>query len=95
MVQNLAILEAAFKEYETEIYYTHPYSSWKRASNEHHNGLIRRFIPKGKSIKDLSEYTIEKEENWINSLPIKILNYKTPEEYFCEELAVIQQIISI
>jgi IS30 family transposase len=36
-----------------DVYYAHPYSAWERGTNERHNGLIRRFIPKGKAIKDL------------------------------------------
>ncbi|MDN5294352.1 MAG: transposase, family, partial [Eubacteriales bacterium] len=26
-----------------EVYYAHPYSAWERATNECHDGLIRRF----------------------------------------------------
>ena len=82
-------LEDTFKEYGTQVYYTHPYSSWERGTNERHNGLIRRFIPKGKEIKQLPKSTIERVQNWLNTLPRKILNYKTPEEYFFEELSKI------
>lgn len=79
-------LETLLKEYGIEVYYTHPYSSFERGTNERHNGLIRRFIPKGKSIKDLSFDTIQRIQNWMNRLPRKLLNYKTPEKYFYEEL---------
>ncbi|XXF65585.1 IS30 family transposase [Thermoanaerobacterium thermosaccharolyticum] len=82
-------LEAAFKEYGTEVYYTRSYSSWERAINERHNGLIRRFIPKSKKIKDLSIDTITRVQNWLNNLPRKLLSYRTPNEYFYEELTKI------
>lgn len=69
-----------------EVYHTHPYSSWERGTNERHNGLIRRFIPKGKAIKDFSEETIKRIQQWLNNFPRRILGYKTPEECFKEEI---------
>ncbi|EYE87135.1 integrase [Fervidicella metallireducens AeB] len=79
-------LQSILKKYDVEVYYTHPFSSFERGTNERHNGLIRRFIPKGKSIKDISIDTIQRVQNWMNTLPRKLLNYKTPEKIFCEEL---------
>lgn len=71
---------------EVRIYYTHPYTSCERGTNERHNGLIRRFIPKGKSIDDIDETLIQYVENWCNTLPRKILGYKTPNDLFQIEL---------
>lgn len=30
------------------VYFTHPYTSCEKGTNERQNGIIRRFIPKGK-----------------------------------------------
>lgn len=71
---------------ESEVYYTHPYTSCERGTNERHNGLIRRFIPKGKSIDDIDPSLIIYVENWCNTLPRKILEYRSPNDAFNEEL---------
>lgn len=75
----------------TKIYFAHPYTSSERGTNERHNGLIRRFIPKGKSLSNYSIEAITKIQNWCNTLPRKILNYLTPEEAFNDELYKLQQ----
>lgn len=75
----------------TLIYYAHPYTSYEKGSVERHNGLIRRFIPKGKRIDRYSHQDIADIETWCNSLPRKILGYKTPDELFEMELDYIYQ----
>lgn len=76
----------------TLVYYTHPYTSCEKGSVERHNGLIRRFIPKGKRIDQFSIQAIADVETWTNSLPRKILGYKTPDELFEDELDKIYQV---
>ncbi len=39
----------------SDVYFAHSYSSWERGTNERHNSLIRRSIPKGKSLKTISK----------------------------------------
>lgn len=68
------------KEKRTTIYYAHPYSSWERGTNENINRMIRRFVPKGSSIKDCSQEQINYIEHWLNNYPRRILGYKTPNE---------------
>lgn len=48
----------------------------------HHNGVIHHFIPKGKRISDYNSNDILFIEDWMNTLPRKILNYKAPKELF-------------
>jgi len=55
-------------------------------SNEKHNSLIRRFLPKGKSLLNYNEDHYIKIIHWMNNLPRKILNYRTPIEVCIEEL---------
>ncbi len=70
----------------TKVFFAHPYSSGERGTNERHNGLIRRFIPKGRSISDFSVESIARVQNWCNTLPRKILHYLTPDESFEDHL---------
>lgn len=66
------------KEKRTAVYYAHPYSSWERGTNENTNKLIRRFVPKGSGINELSPKMVKYIENWLNNYPRRILDYKTP-----------------
>lgn len=66
-----------------------PYTSCEKGTNERHNGIIHRFIPKGKQISDFSMDEIANIEVWCNSLPRKILGYRTPDEAFEDELDLI------
>ena len=74
---------------QLKVYFTHPYSSFERGTNERHNRMLRRFIPKGKSIADYSADDIAFFADRINALPRKILGYATPEELFEKELDLI------
>jgi len=74
----------------SEVYFTHPYSSWERGTNENHNGIIRRFIPKGLSLNDVTPKSIKRIASWMNNLPRKRLGYRTPTEVFYEYLNQMQ-----
>ena len=76
---------------QTLVYYAHPYTSCDKGTVERHNGLIRRFIPKGDYIHNYSLQQIINIEAWCNSLPRKILAYHTPDEIFERELDQIYQ----
>ncbi|VJN97899.1 IS1239 transposase [Streptococcus pneumoniae] len=65
---------------EEHIYYAHPYASWERGTNENHNRLIRRWLPKG--TKKMAPKEVAFIEKWINNYPKKCLDYKSPREDF-------------
>ena len=71
------------------VFYCHPYCSWERGSNENQNKLIRRHIPKGSDIREFTHAAIEKIQNWINTYPREIFNFRTSEELFQEQLALL------
>ena len=66
----------------TPVYFTHAYSPHERGSNENRNRVLRRFIPKGQAIEELSDRQLV-QINWhLNSRPLKCLNWHTPIEIF-------------
>lgn len=73
-----------------KVYYAHPCSPGERGTNEKQNSIVRRFIPKGKDIGTVSDYTIKKAEAFVNNLPRKILGYRTPQEMFVEQIYRLQ-----
>ena len=77
---------AELKQDGTDVYFTHPYTSCERPVNERHNGILRRFLPKGTPLESLSADEISWFEDWMNQLPRKRLGYRTPEEVFAEHL---------
>lgn len=71
------------------IYFTHPYSSWEKGTNECHNRMLRRFIPKGKSMSRYKTADTLFMADFINGLPRKLLHYRTPDELFERQLDTI------
>lgn len=68
------------------VFFCHAYHSWEKGTVENTNGRIRRAIPKGLSLDDLTESQIRELEYRLNSTPRKCLNYLTPYEKMLEVL---------
>lgn len=81
--------EEVAKGLRTTIYFAHPYHSWERWTNEHANGMIRRFFPKGTNFDEVTDEQIQKVVDYLNNRPRKILWYKTPNEVFESLLSTI------
>lgn len=78
--RSLELSVLIFEGQRTITYFAHAYSSWERGSNENQNRMIRRFIPKGTEITDISTQEIKRIENWMNNYPRKRLGYKTANQ---------------
>jgi transposase, IS30 family len=68
-------------------YFARPYHSWERGSNENANGLIRQYLPKGKSMAALSQQQCNAIARKLNTRPRKRLGFRTPLECFNESSA--------
>ena len=66
----------------TPVYFAHAYSPHERGSNENRNRVLRRFIPKGKLIEELSNGELTQINWYLNSRPLKCLNWHSPIEIF-------------
>ena len=89
--RNWKLIERSYtksKKARTSQYFADAYCSWQRGTNENINKMIRRFLPKGTSFKDLTQEEVKRIEKWINNYPRKILKFKTAEEYYEEEIKV-------
>lgn len=74
------------------VYFAHPYRSGERGQNERHNGLLRRFLPKGTALDPYTADALFWIADEINRLPRRQLDYRTPDELFENELDNIYQI---
>lgn len=61
------------KQKRTHVYYCHPYSAFERGSNENANILIRRWLPKGTNLAEVTTKQVKEIENWMNNYPRGIL----------------------
>jgi len=71
------------------IYFAQPYASWQRGTNEHTNGLLRQFFPKGTDFAQISHHAVARAEQLLNERPRKRLGYRTPAEVLAKTLRCI------
>lgn len=70
------------KELNIDYFFATPYHSWERGSNENLNGLIRQYIPKRTSFKQITISDLEEIESKLNNRPRKRFKFSTPNEMF-------------
>ena len=65
------------KKLGVKLYKCDPYCSFQRGTNERTNALVRRFIPKGTSMKYVPQIYLDDICFKINSMPRKIFDFKS------------------
>lgn len=82
--QEFKLMPLIAKKLKIATYYTEPYASFQKGSNENFNGIIRRKWKKETNFDEVSQMEIDKYVNLINSMPREILNWKTAKEKFIQ-----------
>lgn len=67
-------------------FWCHPQSPGERGSNENANRLVRRLLPKGKSLSRISPEQAKEVQRWINDYRRPILGGRCSNDVFFEEL---------
>ena len=73
-----------------QTFFCDPYCAWQKGSNENHNGVLRRYVPKGANLTGFYQPDLNAILEEINQRPRKCLGYETPEEAFQKELKLIK-----
>lgn len=74
------------RDYGIKTYFCDPYCAWQKGSNENHNGILRRYIPKKTDLTTITQFELDSILEEINNRPRKCLDYETPIEAFKREL---------
>lgn len=75
---NPLLIEKGLGAKRTAVFYCEPYASYQKGALERNHELIRRIIPKGRSMEKLSDEQITKMVNHINGVARESLNWQTP-----------------
>lgn len=66
----------------TWFYFATPHHPWERGTNENTNGLLRQYVPKRRSMAQLTQADCNLIAAKLNRRPRKRLGHRTPEECY-------------
>jgi IS30 family transposase len=69
------------------VYFCDPHSPWQRPSNEHMNGLLRQYFPKGTDLGLVTREHLKAVAAEMNGRPRKVLGWRTPAEVYADIVA--------
>jgi IS30 family transposase len=70
------------RRFPVRCYFATPYHSWERGSNENLNGLIRQYLPKGTSLRRVTQDDCDEIAYALNTRPRKRHGFRTPADVF-------------
>lgn len=62
------------------VYFCHPYHAWEKGTVENTIGLIRRYLPKKSSLRNIENADLLSIQSYLNDRPRKRLGFLTPFE---------------
>jgi len=68
-------------------YFAWPFASWERGTNENFNGLLRQYLPKKRTMKNINDADIKMFENRLNNRPRKRSGFRAPAEVVHQSLS--------
>jgi transposase, IS30 family len=78
--------EQITKRVKAKCYFATPYKACERGTNEHTNGQVRWYLPKGTDFNELDPNILPAMIEILNDRPRKCLDYQTPKEVLDQEL---------
>ena len=73
-------------EIGTQTWFCDPSSPWQKGTVENTNRRVRRWLPRKRDIRSMTDQDMKEISDRLNNTPRKCLDWKTPAEVFCEKM---------
>ena len=70
------------------VYFADPHSPWQRPSNEHGNGILRRYVGKGTNLNIHTPADLQRIEDRINTMPRRIHHWHHANHVYAHAVAL-------
>jgi len=71
-----------------QVFFCNPHSPWQRGSNEHTNGLLRQYFPKGTSFATVTAEELDAVADSLNRRPRQTLDWRSPAQAYAQAVAM-------